>query len=141
MTKEIQMKSAGAKTVALALTAVLLGGCQAMQTDTGKGAAIGGGTGALIGGLLDHSNPLAGILIGAAGGALVGGTVGHFMDQRKQDLEKTLQPEINAGQASVTELPGNALEELKGTGGKVLRTSLSHDDEEKLQAALSAAKS
>ncbi len=32
------------------------------------------------------------------------------------------------------------LEELAGTGGKVVKSSLSHDDEAKLQAALSAAK-
>ena len=32
------------------------------------------------------------------------------------------------------------LEELKGTGGKILKTSLSHEDEGKLQAALSAAR-
>jgi uncharacterized membrane protein len=32
------------------------------------------------------------------------------------------------------------LDELKGTGGKVLKTSLSHDDEARLQAALDAAK-
>ena len=31
------------------------------------------------------------------------------------------------------------LDEMKGTGGKILKTSLSHDDEAKLQAALSAA--
>ena len=36
--------------------------------------------------------------------------------------------------------PDKVLGELKGSGGKVLKTSLSHDDEEKLQAALSAAK-
>jgi uncharacterized membrane protein len=33
------------------------------------------------------------------------------------------------------------LEELKGLGGKILMTSLSHEDEARLQAALSAAKS
>jgi uncharacterized membrane protein len=32
------------------------------------------------------------------------------------------------------------LEELKGTGGKILKTSLSHEDEGRLQAALSAAR-
>jgi hypothetical protein len=31
------------------------------------------------------------------------------------------------------------LEELKGTGGRILKTSLSHEDEGKLQAALNAA--
>jgi uncharacterized membrane protein len=34
-----------------------------------------------------------------------------------------------------------SLEELKGTGGRVLKTSLSHEDEAKLQAALSSARS
>ncbi len=33
------------------------------------------------------------------------------------------------------------LEELKGLGGKILMTSLSHEDEARLQAALSATKS
>jgi uncharacterized membrane protein len=32
------------------------------------------------------------------------------------------------------------LEELKGTGGKILKTSLSHEDETRLQAASSAAR-
>ena len=36
--------------------------------------------------------------------------------------------------------PDKVLEALQGTGGKVLKTSLSHDDEAKLQAALDAAK-
>jgi len=32
------------------------------------------------------------------------------------------------------------LEQLKGTGGNILKTSLTHEDEAKLQAALSGAK-
>ncbi|MBL8541873.1 MAG: DUF1269 domain-containing protein, partial [Betaproteobacteria bacterium] len=32
------------------------------------------------------------------------------------------------------------LEQLAGTGGTVLKTSLTHEDEQKLQAALSAPK-
>ena len=36
--------------------------------------------------------------------------------------------------------PDRVLEELKGTGGKVLRSSLSHEDETRLQTAISAAK-
>jgi uncharacterized membrane protein len=36
--------------------------------------------------------------------------------------------------------PDKVLEEMQGTGGKVLRTSLSHEDEAKLQAALSTPK-
>lgn len=75
---------------------VLLAGCagngggmgNVMQTDTGKGALFGGGAGALIGGLIDHSDPAVGILIGAAGGALAGGLIGHHMDTQKQNLAK-----------------------------------------------------
>jgi uncharacterized membrane protein len=37
--------------------------------------------------------------------------------------------------------PDKVLEELQGTGGTILQTSLSHDDEAKLQAALSAVRS
>ena len=37
--------------------------------------------------------------------------------------------------------PDKVLEEIRGSGGKILKTSLTHEDEAKLQAALSAAKS
>jgi outer membrane protein OmpA-like peptidoglycan-associated protein len=80
-------------------------------TDTGKGALLGAGGGALVGALVDmNGDPLAGALVGAAGGALVGALVGHHMDQTKQDLVKGLQPEINAGQAQVQVLPDNAIQ-------------------------------
>jgi uncharacterized membrane protein len=36
--------------------------------------------------------------------------------------------------------PDELLEELKGAGGRVLKTSLTHEDAAKLQAALSASK-
>lgn len=36
--------------------------------------------------------------------------------------------------------PDKVLDELKGTGGEILKASLSHDDETKLQTALNAAK-
>jgi uncharacterized membrane protein len=36
---------------------------------------------------------------------------------------------------------GRVLEELKGSGGKILKTSLSHEDEAIIQAALSAQRS
>ena len=90
----------------------MLAGCAGngvIQTDTGKGAVVGGAAGAGIGALIYHSNPWAGAIIGAAGGALTGALVGDYMDKRKQDLAKELAPEINAGQAEVQVLPGNAL--------------------------------
>ena len=93
------------------LVAFIVAGCAANggMTETGKGAVLGGGGGAAIGAILDAGNPLAGAIIGAAGGALIGAATGHFMDQRKQDLEKTLAPEINAGQAQVQILKDNSL--------------------------------
>ena len=109
--------SLGRKAVAAALIPLLaLAGCagnggmgQVMQTDTGKGAVFGGVGGAALGAIIDHSDPWAGVLIGAAGGALLGAAVGHHMDQNKKNLEQALQPEINAGTASVTMLQGNSL--------------------------------
>ena len=102
------------KMVAVAVLIAFAGvGCAASgggMTDTGKGSIIGGLGGAGLGALIYHANPLAGALIGAAGGALIGGVVGHFMDERKKDLEKDLAPQINAGQISVQMLPGNALQ-------------------------------
>ncbi|MGH7176792.1 MAG: glycine zipper domain-containing protein [Tepidisphaeraceae bacterium] len=92
----------------IALTlAVAIAGC---QTDTGTGALVGGGGGALIGALVDTGNPAAGALIGAAGGALGGALIGHFMDERKQDLQKDLAPEINTGQITLEVLPAHSLQ-------------------------------
>jgi uncharacterized membrane protein len=76
---------------------------------------------------------------GAASGALTDvGINDHFM----KELSATLSP----GSSSLFVLVRNAtpdkvLEELKGTGGRILKTSLSYEDESKLQAALSAARS
>ena len=51
------------------------------------------------------------------------------------------QAEIEGIAKECLALQGRMLEELKGLGGKILMTSLSHEDKAKLQAALSAAKS
>lgn len=95
------------------LIAFVCVGCAASGsglTDTGKGAIIGGAAAAGLGALIYHANPLVGALIGAASGVLIGGVVGHFMDERKKDLEKDLAPQINAGQITVQMLPGNSLQ-------------------------------
>jgi uncharacterized membrane protein len=58
-----------------------------------------------------------------------------------KDLASTMNPGTSALFVLVRKsTPDKVLDEIRGTGGKVLKTSLSHDDEEKLQAALSAAK-
>ena len=108
---------------------------------TTKAGAIGGGFwGTLVG--LIFLNPLLGLAVGAASGAAAGalsdvGINNEFM----KELANTMQSNSSVLFVLVRKAtPDRVLEELKGTGGKVLKTSLSHDDEAKLQAALDAAK-
>jgi len=107
---------------------------------TAAGAVGGGFWGALIG--LIFLNPLLGMAVGATAGAVSGaltdvGVDDHFM----KELGATLKPGSSALFVLVRKVtPDKVLEELAGTGGKVLKSSLSHDDETKLQAALNAAK-
>jgi len=78
---------------------------------------------------------------GAASGALTDvGINDHFM----KELTATLIPSSSALfvlTRSPTPDRERLLEELKGLGGKILMTSLSHEDQARLQAALSAGKS
>jgi uncharacterized membrane protein len=78
---------------------------------------------------------------GAASGALTdAGINDHFM----KELTATLIPSSSA-LFVLTRRPSpdrdRMLEGLKGLGGKILMTSLSHEDEARLQAALSATES
>jgi uncharacterized membrane protein len=97
------------------------------------GAVSGGFCGSLTG--LIFQNAAA----GAASGALTNvGINDHFM----KELAATLIPGSSALFVLVRKAtPEKVLEELKGTGGRILQTSLSHEEEAKLQAALSAEKS
>ena len=100
------------------------------------GAITGGFWGALIG--LIFLNPLLGMAVGAAGGA-AGGALSDvgIKDQFMKDLAQNLTPDSSALFVLVRKgNPDRVLEELQGTGGKILKTSLSHEDEAKLQAAL-----
>ena len=107
---------------------------------TAAGAIGGGFWGSLIG--LIFLNPLLGAAVGAAAGAASGALsdVG-INDNFMKELASHLKPGTSALFVLVRKAtPDKVLEELKGSGGKVLKTSLSHDDEAKLQAALDAAK-
>ena len=56
-------------------------------------------------------------------------------------LAATLKPRSSVLFALVrSSTPDRVLDELKGTGGKILRSSLAHEDEAKLQRALSSVK-
>jgi uncharacterized membrane protein len=107
---------------------------------TAAGATSGGFWGALVG--LIFLNPLLGMAMGAAAGAISGALSDVGIDDK---FMKELAAGMPAGSSALFVLvrkaaPDRVLEELKGTGGKVLRTSLTHENEAKLQAALSAAK-
>ncbi len=107
---------------------------------TAHGAVSGTFWGLLIGALFFA--PILGAAIGAASGAISGaltdvGIDDHFMKQ----LSETLKPGSSVLFVLVRSVtPDKVMEELQGTGGHVLKTSLTHDDEAKLQAVLDEAK-
>jgi uncharacterized membrane protein len=106
---------------------------------TAAGAVSGGFWGSLVG--LIFLNPLLGLAVGATTGAVSGALTDVGIDDKfMKELAETLAPGSSALFVLVRKAtPDKVLEEIKGSGGRVLRTSLSHDDEAKLQAALSAA--
>ena len=107
---------------------------------TAKGAMSGGFWGALIG--LIFLNPLLGVAMGATAGAVSGAlTDVGINDGFMKELAGGLAPGNSALFVLVRKAtPDKVLEELKGMGGKILKTSLTHENETKLQAALSASK-
>ena len=107
---------------------------------TAAGAVGGGFWGSLIG--LIFLNPLLGLAVGAGAGAISGALTDlGINDTFIKDLASKLTPSSSALFVLVRRAtPDKVLEELQGTGGTVLKTSLSHEDEVKLQAALKTAK-
>ena len=105
---------------------------------TTAGAFSGGFWGSLIG--MIFLNPLLGLAIGASTGAVSGALTDlGINDQFMKDLAATFKPGSSALFVLVRKAtPDKVLEELKGSGGTILKTSLSHEDEAKLQAALIA---
>jgi uncharacterized membrane protein len=107
---------------------------------TAAGASSGGFWGMLIG--MIFLNPLIGLAVGASAGAVSGSlTDVGINDDFMKNLAKTLTPGSSALFVLVRKMtPDKVLKELEGSGGTVIQTSLSDDDEEKLQAALSGKK-
>lgn len=105
---------------------------------TAAGAVSGGFWGTLIG--LIFLNPLLGLAVGASAGAVSGALTDVGIDDK---FMKELAGQMKDGTSVLFVLVRKAtadkvLEEIKGTGGHILKTSLSHDDEAKLQTALDA---
>ncbi len=103
---------------------------------TGAGAVSGGFWGLLIG--LLFMNPLLGAAVGAGAGAVSGALADvGINDAFMKELGSNLKP---GGSMlfilfrSIT--MDKALQELKGTGGTIIQTSLSHEDENRLRNAM-----
>jgi uncharacterized membrane protein len=107
---------------------------------TAAGAVSGGFWGALIG--LIFLNPVLGMAVGASAGAVSGALTDVGINDRfMKELASSMKPGSSVLFVLVRKsTPDKVLEHITGTGGKILKTSLSHEDEAKLQAALSAAK-
>ena len=103
---------------------------------TAAGAVGGTFWGALIG--LIFLNPLVGAAVGAGAGALSGKLADIGIDDKfMKQLGETFQPNTSALCVLVKKAtPDKVMDKLRGFGGKVLQTSLSKADEEKLQQVL-----
>ena len=104
------------------------------------GAMSGGLWGTLI--VLIFLTPLLGLVVGAGAGAVAGALsdVG-INDDFMKNLASTLKP----GSSALFVLVDSAITDkvrdaLAGTGGKIIQTSLSTPDQEKLQQALDEAR-
>ena len=116
----------------------------------GIGAAQGSLSGALWGSLVGllFLNPLLGFAAGAAVGAGSGALAGSLSDYGIDDdlirsIGDTLQPNTSALFVLVRKVqPEKVLADITGAGfkGKVIRSSLSPDQEQRLRAALSQAR-
>src|SRR6516162_3553842 len=114
---------------------------------TALGAARGGSMGAFWGMLVGilFLNPLAGMVVGAAAGAGTGALAGSLTDYGINDdfvkkLGETIPPDSSALFVLVKSVTlDKVLPEIEPYKPRVLRTSLSNEDEAKLKAALSKA--
>ena len=107
-----------------------------MVNTTAVSAASGTMWGALIG--LIFMMPLAGAAIGAASGAIGGALTDLGINDK---FMKEVAGTIQSGEAALFLLIRNVtadkvLDDLRGVGGKIIRTSFDHDKEAALAAAL-----
>lgn len=111
----------------------------------GLGAAQGGLSGALWGTLVGmlFLNPLIGLAVGSAVGAGTGALSGSLVDYGIDDglirsIGETIQPNTSALFLLIKKVqPDKVLQELSSFKGRVIRSSLSPEQEARLQAALS----
>ncbi|MCC8180771.1 MAG: DUF1269 domain-containing protein [Planctomycetes bacterium] len=109
---------------------------QQMLNLTAGGALTGGFWGLLIGTIF--LSPLLGMAIGAGAGAVTGALSDVGIDDKfMKELASSFQPGTSLLFLLVKKAtPDKVMDELRGTGGKIIKTSLTHESEEKLQNAL-----
>ncbi|MWP38474.1 DUF1269 domain-containing protein [Rhodobacter sphaeroides] len=113
----------------------------------GVSAASSGLSGALWGGLIGllFLNPLAGMAVGGAVGAGSGALAGRLIDYGIDDiLIKEIANTVTPGTSALFLLvrkgqPDKVLAELSGINAKIIRSSLTPDQETQIEAALRAA--
>ncbi len=107
---------------------------------TAAGAVSGGFWGLLVG--LLFMNPLLGAAVGASTGAVSGALADvGINDKFMKELAGHLEPETSALFILVRSVTlDKVLPEIEPFGGKILQSSLTQEDEAKLQAALNADK-
>ncbi len=103
------------------------------------GAVGGGFWGMLIGLLFLH--PLTGVLAGLAAGAISGALTDiGIPDDFIKDVGDQIEPGTSALFILIRKAtPDKVIAEMQPLGGRILRTSLTHDDEQALQAKLAPA--
>jgi uncharacterized membrane protein len=103
---------------------------------TAMGAVQGSFWGMLVGAIF--LSPFLGAAIGSATGALTGAlTDVGVNDNFMKEVAASLKPGTSALFILVkSATPDKVAEHLKGTGGTIIRTSLSHEDDTKLAAVL-----
>jgi uncharacterized membrane protein len=108
------------------------------------GAASGAAKGAVLGGLIGllFLAPVAGIAIGAVAGAGIGAAAGSTLDYGIDDrfitdIASALKPDSSALFLLIEKPdPEELVERLSGLGGRVVRTSLSSEQEQLLREAV-----
>ena len=110
-----------------------------MYSPTATGAMHGGFWGILVG--LLFLNPLMGLVVGSASGAVAGVLTDVGIND---DFMKKLAANLDDGKSTLFVLARKVvldklIDELEGSGGKVIHTSLTHEDEKKLQEAMESA--
>lgn len=103
---------------------------------TAAGAVSGGFWGTIIG--MMFLSPLFGAAVGAASGAISGALTDAGIDD---ELMKTLAKKMGTNTSALFVLvrkatPDKVVKEIEKFGGTILQSSLSHEDEAKLQKAL-----